>query len=365
MEETLKLSKSNSLVNLSNSILYKYGIKPFHQTIPYIDELLKNEDKKISLVLLDGFGKYIIEHFKDYCPFIYSSLKYEIDSVFPSTTTASTTSLLSSKYPIETGYIGWSEYFNKYDSYIDIFLSKNSLTKEDIYPNVLNLLKYESIIDLINKTKKYKARSFLSLDYKNNFKEDDLDVLFNEANNLIDYYDFSYIYVSEPDHLLHHYGLNDKYVYDIVKYLDENIKNLAKVHPNTLFLVIADHGLTDVKLEYIGHHQEFIDSLEDKNFFLEGRFATFKVKNKKRFIDSYNKFYKNDFILKTKEDILNEKILGYSDTINKYAYETLGDFFLISKSDMCFINTLSSDLKMHHSGIKKEETKISMGVINL
>ena len=47
--------KDNSLVNLSNSILKRYNVKPFHKTIENLDLILKKHCK-IALFLFDGFG---------------------------------------------------------------------------------------------------------------------------------------------------------------------------------------------------------------------------------------------------------------------------------------------------------------------
>ena len=51
---------NNSIVNLSNSILKKFNVNPFHSTIKEIDDLIKNKDK-IIVFLFDGMGKAILE----------------------------------------------------------------------------------------------------------------------------------------------------------------------------------------------------------------------------------------------------------------------------------------------------------------
>ena len=48
------------IVNLSNSILKKFNVPTFHETIPSLDEEIKNSNK-VVLILLDAFGKNIIE----------------------------------------------------------------------------------------------------------------------------------------------------------------------------------------------------------------------------------------------------------------------------------------------------------------
>lgn len=361
----IKLSKTNSLVNLSNSILKKFSCQTFHNSNDEIDRILNSKGDQVCLILLDGFGKFVMEKYKEYCPFIYRHIKKEINSVYPPTTVAATTSLLSGKYPCETGYVGWNQYFKKYDQYIDVFPSKNPFTNEKINPPVTeDILKYETIIDIINKNNIYKARSFHSFDYIN-MSNNPIETMFEEANNLIDSYNFVYIYSTEPDHDMHGVGLDDKLVPEIVKELDFYIKNLVESHPNFLFLLIADHGMVNIENLDIHEFEDFYDSLEDKNFFIEGRFASFKVRDKNKFISAYNKHYKDKFILKTKQEILNENIFGYSSKYHHEFLETLGDYFLISNTEYALNNTLENGVLLgHHGGVTENEVKINLCVFD-
>ena len=51
---------NNSIVNLSNSILKKFNVNPFHSTIKEIDDLIKNKEK-IGIKLVDLFQKLLRE----------------------------------------------------------------------------------------------------------------------------------------------------------------------------------------------------------------------------------------------------------------------------------------------------------------
>ena len=52
---------TNSILNLSCSILNHFGVKPKHPTLPVADELLSGSYKHVVLVLLDGLGVNILE----------------------------------------------------------------------------------------------------------------------------------------------------------------------------------------------------------------------------------------------------------------------------------------------------------------
>ena len=96
------LSKDASQVNFSNSILKHFNAETFHDSYKPLDEILeRNKGRKIVLFLFDGFGKQIQEATKDCCPFIYSHGLLDLNTVYPPTTVAATTAVLSGKYPVE------------------------------------------------------------------------------------------------------------------------------------------------------------------------------------------------------------------------------------------------------------------------
>ena len=61
----IKLSKTNSLVNLSNSILKKFSCQTFHNSNDEIDRILNSKGNQVCLILLDGFGKFVMEKYKE------------------------------------------------------------------------------------------------------------------------------------------------------------------------------------------------------------------------------------------------------------------------------------------------------------
>ena len=124
----MKVYNNNSLVNLSNSILKHFGVEPFHDTIPEVDELLKGH-KKVVAVLFDGMGQNIVRmHLKENS-FIRSHYMTTINSTYPPTTAAATTAFLTGKYPIETGWLAWDEYIKDYDRNIILFRSIDYLQR--------------------------------------------------------------------------------------------------------------------------------------------------------------------------------------------------------------------------------------------
>jgi predicted AlkP superfamily pyrophosphatase or phosphodiesterase len=100
-------SSSNSIMNVSRSILRFYDLYHAKDTVKVLDQALDHRVRHVVYMLLDGFGLNIIKAHLPKDAFLRQFLKKTITSVFPSTTTAATTAVLSAKPPIETGYLGW------------------------------------------------------------------------------------------------------------------------------------------------------------------------------------------------------------------------------------------------------------------
>ena len=360
----LELDKKNTLVNLGNSILKKYEVPTFHSSIPEIDKLLSKTKKNVCLILLDGYGKNIIYKNKEDCPFIFDHLYHEFKSIFPPTTVAATNGLLHAKYPSETGFCGWTQYFKKLDKYVTVFPSREAITNELVTPNVHDTyFDNETIIDLINKGKKYKAHVVSAVNFETKDGVD-IDGLFEEADNTLDLYDFTYLYSTEPDHTMHGFGTKSPAVSEIISYLDKKVESLVKNHPDTLFMLVADHGMTDTTNLYLEDYPDFVNTLEDKLVFIEGRFAAFKVKNEKEFINQYNKHFKDYFLLYSKEEMLNLGLLGPKENAIEQFKDTLGDYFLLAKDRYTLANTKSFVLIGNHAGVTSDELEICLAAFN-
>ena len=129
--EYYKFNQSRCLVNLSNSILAHFGVKPFHHTLPELDEILKNHNK-VAVVLFDGLNSYIKKELLNENDALIKHSNIEIDSVFPPTTVAATTAFLSGKFPYENGWLGWCQHFNDLNVTLEMF-TNNYFKKEGKY----------------------------------------------------------------------------------------------------------------------------------------------------------------------------------------------------------------------------------------
>lgn len=110
----------NTIVNLSNSILKRFGAPLFHNSIKEIDQILEGH-KKICVLLFDGLGTYIQNKHLSKSSIIRKNFFLKLSSTYPPTTVAATTGLLSGRFPIETGWLGWGVYIKEYAATVSCF----------------------------------------------------------------------------------------------------------------------------------------------------------------------------------------------------------------------------------------------------
>ena len=127
---------NNCLVNLSNSILKRFGARTTAGTLPLADKYLKWEYKNVVLLILDGMGTSIVERHLENNGFFRSHMVGTLDSVYPPTTVAATTSILSGLYPNEHGWLGWDIYYPQINKNVTVFLNtEQQKEKENAVPS--------------------------------------------------------------------------------------------------------------------------------------------------------------------------------------------------------------------------------------
>ena len=144
------------------------------------------------------------------------------------------------------------------------------------------------------------------------------------------------------------------------------LKKAVKKNPDTLFILLADHGHINVKFLDMCEHQD-IYSLLAKPITLEKRAPSFFVKEEKKeeFVTLFNKYYGEHFELLSKEEALNTKLFGDGNPAEG-AIDTLGDFIAISLDEYGLL--ASKELahyipfKGHHAGGTKEERLIDIHI---
>lgn len=354
--------ENNCLVNLSSSLLRHYKIKPNHPSLPALDEVLDKTDKKICLVLLDGLGSYIRSVYHKECKDINDHYLTQITSVFPPTTVAATTALITDLFPSETGWLGWTEQFPQYERAVTMFASTFAQEPIETTPeSTYSLLPYETIFTKMEEKGIHtsKIQSFLLKDQKS-------ETFLMETELCLKENDFVYAYSCEPDSSLHKYGISSDEVSSIIQKFDDGIKELAERNKDTLFIVIADHGHLNIKDYKIDEYDDFYFALRIKHFACEPRAAFFYVKEgmEEQFKQAAIKHYGEHFYILSKEETIENHIFGYGEECKEFR-SLLGDFLLISKDSSSFLQAYDvPHMKSTHAGSSDEEKYIDISIYN-
>ena len=349
---------NNSLVNLSSSILEAFGVQPVEPTLNGVDELLKKDYKNVVLLLLDGMGISTMEKILDKQGAFWSNLLFPYSSVFPATTVAATTSVLSAMPPVSHGWLGWDNYYPGVGENVTVFLNRKQGTGEILSVNCAEkFTPYKSIITLINENggKAYGSSPFIAPYPKT------IDSVLKRVKSLCNEEGrkFIYAYWTDPDCLLHGFGSESSEVRDELRNIEDKVSKLASSISDTLFLITADHGHIDTEGVYINDYPELMDtlirlpSLEPRtpNFFVkEGKKDEFK----RIFLDLFS----DDFVLLDREEVLEKKLFGRGKEHPLFP-EMLGDYLAYSKSDKT-IFFYGERLKSMHGSMTEDEMIIPL-----
>lgn len=359
--------KDNCLVNIANSILKNFTGESFNNTSSKLDEVFAQKRyDKVCLLLFDGFGKSIREKHLSEGDFLRKKKAFTITSVFPPTTVAATTAVCSGKFPKETGWMGWRQYFKNHGLVVDMFTNANSITHEKIPGPYLSSL-YCEYTPIWNYIKEKGINSGFVQPYPiDPAGPHSIDEWFETCDALMKksgphYY---YMYWAEPDKSIHTYGCNDVRIKRICKDINKRVAKLAKDNKDNLIIVLSDHSMIDTKYFYFYEHEDFY-SMCETIFSLDARSAMFHVKEeyKDKFKDVFNKYYGKYFILKSKQEINDENWFGVGTPHPMYE-SFLGDFMATSISEYGFTYETDYHLIGNHAGNTSEESLIDVSIIN-
>lgn len=359
--KTIYPDYNNCLTNVTNSILKHYGIKTYHKTFPELDEVLESHNyKNIVYILCDGMGANLLKRNLKETDFFNKNKLKDIHAIFPPTTTASTTSVLSGKNPNEHGWLGWDLYFEDLDKTVTMFLNtiKDTTTKvseksisEETYP-------YENIVTKISS----KVNSYILYPFGENPYQD-LDDMHNKILNICNNGErnFIYAYSDEPDHTIHEVGTDAKETIELFKTMNDKTEKLCDKLKDTLFILVADHGHLNCEPITLCEYQDIFNLLRQTTS-IESRACAFFIKNgeEKHFEELFNKYFSEDFILLSKEEVIKNQIFGPGENNNHFE-NVIGDYLAIATSNKFFrYDENSINLKSMHAGITEDEILVPL-----
>ena len=364
----VKNNYNECLTNLACSIRKYFELDYKHNTLNYIDKILEEyQPKNVVTILCDGMGSNIIDRILNKDDFLIKHRIKPITTVFPATTVAATTSIITGLNPVETGMLGWDSYYKDLDKVITTFLNteKGDLEGEPIKEAIEYNKKYmirKSIVEEINEKNKYKGYTLVPFD-DNPYT--DLDDMYNTIEKLCNNKEKKYIYAYDinPDHTMHELGTDSPEVKNIIIDINRRIENLSHKLKDTIIFVIADHGHLNVENIFLEEYPDITECLL-RNTSMEPRAVNFFIKEDKKdtFVKLFKKYFGKDFDLYSKKEVIESELFGDGEE-NTIFRDELGDYLAIGKTNKTILYGGSNVLVSQHAGYTDDEIYIPLIVI--
>lgn len=366
IKETLKLMEKEQkvvypdydhcILNTISSIRKAYHGKIDYETDEQMDAILKEKNyKNIVIMLLDGMGENILEKHLPKDSFLKQHHVYTNTAIYPSTTAASTTATINGKAPIRTAWLGWENYFREIKRNIVLFKGTDFFTDEPTGFNAYQALPYEPFYADLHVNGSIHQPNFSKENYpfhkvlKNslkNFKKKKINM--------------QYVYFTQPDSLLHEFGTDAEEVTEVLKSLDDEILwYTSKLPKDTLLIISADHGHTDVSPIHI-YACETIQKMLKRKPSNDSRCITFRVKDEYRsvFPEIFTKLFGYAYEIYPSSVAIDREFFGKkTDVPCSRSYDFLADYVAVAKKDYNFNykNETDFNFKSHHAGITADE----------
>ena len=381
-KNTVLPNYDHCILGTITSILKYYNVETKHKSSEKIDNLLKEREyKNVIFLILDGLGEHILNKVSP--EGILNKNKIEcVTSVYPSTTTAALTTYYSGQPPYETGWIAWSQYFKEYGRALDMFSHNESYIGEvlkepliDVFKTVVN---YESIFEKIEKAspdvRVYEVEpEYAEKRAKHTIKAETIAEITMNINQLCKEPGKKFIlgYSDNPDGLLHKFGTTSEETKTFIKEAEQKIEKMVnKFDEDTILIISADHGHKDIEKSYTLLDYPEIQECIIIPASLESRVLAFWVKEemKELFEERFNKVFKEEFWLMTKDEFLNKyRFLGYGNKHSKID-DFIGNYVALSDGgsmirNETFLAEGKPKKKSTHCGLTKEEMEVPVIVM--
>lgn len=333
-------------------------------------------NKNIIFILVDGFGYNLVNSLSNESV-LKNNLKKKLNTVFPSATGCVLNSIITGRYPSETGLFGWYGYHRKSETEYYTLLLNDRKTNENLKLDDKDIFKYDTVFNKFNRKVNIIFPNFLlnsrfskhvighnnAYGY-NNYKEA-FDII--SENIKEEYESFTYLYLPEIDTLEHRTGVYTEDVYSKINELENAISDFIEANDNFEIILTADHGQTNINnivtMDFDKYNEYFYASPS-----IDLGTATFFVKEEYRdiFKREFQKDFNNSMILYTKEELLKNEFFGKNRT--KYAEDCLGEYISLCKKGYAFYNRENEYNEKdrifgNHTGLTKDEMEIPLIVI--
>lgn len=359
---------THSILNLASSILKAFGCECHHPSLPVLDQALAEPRKNRIFLILDAMGDEFVKRQLAVDGYFRSHLADTLTSVYPCTTTAATTSMLSGLAPVEHGWLGWSPWFREYGRIIDVYLDRDSLSGQEIKPPAGELMPYE---DLGRKICAATRGSVGLHRIQPNFAEDGVDTFEQVIERMRSYAalpgpQLILAYWHQPDSRMHQEGPYSPAVLAEVQVFERQLQALMAELDDTLLIISADHGQVPVEREvYLDDHPDILECLVLPPT-LETRAISFFVKHHRRteFGERFNAAFGDCYLLMDRDEVLTRELFGPGPAHRKID-DFLGDFLACATGNTIIryhgrFERPRQVFHGHHAGLCPEEMLVPL-----
>jgi len=354
----IKPDYEKGLLNIMSSIVHHYGCDSEYATHPIVDGVLSRKYNNVFLILIDGMGSKLIERYLPEDSFLRTHMIFDTTTVYPSTTSAATTSVLSIQPPLVHSWLGWFMYFKEFEQHRVLFLNEEYYTGEQFNPNeIYGILPYETIHEKLDKVNVNNSRIYPAFAPGGCKTFEEMvsrikDTASRESNS------FVYCYWDGFDTLMHRYGVNGSEAKEEIIKINRELEEMCKSLPDDqLVMIIADHGQIDTETINLLKYPDVMECLKIYPA-IETRTIAFYVKDDMctKFVELFNKYFGDKFKLFKSEEFINENYFGtgkrherLNDFIGNYIACSIDKYNLIC-GDAYFIG--------QHAGLTEDEMMI-------
>lgn len=369
MIKTMRPNYDRSVLSITNSILAHYNLNPYHKTLPELNDILAKKYKNVVFMIFDGLGSSILKKHLGKNDFLYAHKTDDLSSVFPPTTTASTISMRTGLSPIEHGWLGWSLYFNEIDKNVNIFTNVVGGTKDTQaaeYNVAWKYIPHNNIFDRISE-----KNSDVNTEFISPFAKHQVKSIADICNMVRKYCDspnrnFLLTYWDQPDEIMHRLGTESEEAHIIISDINQQIEMLSKQLSDTLLIITADHSMIDTEYKFFSDFPSISECLVRPQS-IEARAANFFVKQDKKelFETEFNKYFGEDYVLLTREQVLEQKLFGMGIP-NKKVPDFLGDYLAVAIGKISIDHARPTYRDVHkaqHAGLSEEEMLVPLIIL--
>ncbi len=361
----IKPDFGRNIVNITATLAECLGCPTGKPVLPLLAKELQKGYKNVVFLILDGLGVHPMEVNLPKESFFRRNMREKLTTVFPSTTACATTSFLTGKYPMEHGWLGWSLYFEEIGKSVDLFHNAESSTH---IPIGTGFVKGKlPAVAFYKYSKEYRAIAVVPAywdgDDENRYIWEDFDGMLLHIENICAMAgkQFIYAYFDEPDATMHRFGVTSTEAKTLIEKLEGGLEALFGRLKDTLLVISADHGQTDIGENIELYRDEELLSMLLWPPYLDSRATAFRIKEgqTEKFTAYFGEKYGRDFELFRSEELVRQNFFG-GNFVGEHA-ALLGDFIAVAASDKVMLHhALSHHFRGHHASLTEDEMLVPL-----